>query len=285
MLTAAELRATQQPRRPQYSDKQRYEEYILQRIEGYKNSIGRAELLRLGDEAVAELHSTSESQFLLTEVLVMDSVDRLLRKRLRLGSYRKWRQHFLKLREAQRTPTHWGLEAEGPVARLVPRIEADDATLVIGGGAEPWAYLLAAHDAAVTFVAADKGVVDRVESRMFTEALGSLFEGYVAPLEPGLPDILCFITELHLVVIDPGAIAELKTSMRPHAVRDLQRRTRSGGTHVLLPTCKSLAPESLLKLYDGWVLEEDPKRRRRSSMGRVREGIVLSSPTCPADTS
>ena len=63
MLSAAELRATQQPRRPRYSDKQRYQEYILQRIEGYKNSIGRAELLRLGDEAVGELLNAPEGQF------------------------------------------------------------------------------------------------------------------------------------------------------------------------------------------------------------------------------
>jgi len=284
MLSAAELRATQQPRRARYSDKQRYDEYILQRIEGYKNSIGRAELLRLGDEAVAEQQSAAESQFVLTEVLMLESVDRLIVKRLALRPYSKWRRQFLKLREAQRTPTHWGLEAAGPVARLVPRLEANDATLVIGGGAEPCAYLLAAHDAAVTFIAADMGTVERVESRMATEALGSMFDGYVAQLAPGLPDFLCFISALDLVVIDPGAIAELKTSLRPHAVRDLQRRTRPGGIHILLPTCKSLAPESLRALYHDWVLEEDPKRRRRSGTGRVREGLVLSSPRCPADT-
>jgi hypothetical protein len=52
-----------------------------------------------------------------------------------------------------------------------------------------------------------------------------------------------------------------------------------------LPTCKSLAPESLVALYDGWELEEDPKRRRRSGTTRVREGLVLRRPECPADTS
>ena len=284
MLSAAEVRAGRQPRRLRYSDRQRYDEYILQRIEGYKNSVERNELLRLGDEAVAEQQSAAESQFVLTEVLMYDWVDRLIKKRLRLPSYRKWREHFLKLRQAQCTPTHWGLAAAGPVSQLIPRVEADDATLVIGAGAEPWAYLLAAHDAKVTFIAADLGAVYLVESRMAEEALGALFEGFLAPLTPGLPDFLCLTTPFHLVVIDPGAFEKLKTSTRPHAVRDLQRRTVPGGIHVLLPTCKSVAPESLLALYDGWVLEEDPKRRRRSGTGRIREGLVLCSPECPSDT-
>ena len=284
MLSAAELRAGRQPRRLQYSDRQRYHEYILQRIEGYKNSVARADLLRLGDEAVAEQQSASDSQFVLTEVLMDAWVDRLISKRLRLPSYRKWREHFLKLRQAQCTPTHWGLAAAGPVAQLIPRLEADDATLVVGEGAEPWTYLLAAHDARVTFIAADLGPIHLVESRMAEEALGTFFEGYLAPLTPGLPDFLCLATGFHLVVIDPGALVKLKTSTRPHAVRDLQRRTLPGGIHVILPTCGPLAPESLLALYDGWVLEEDPKRRRRSGTGRVREGLVLCSPECPADT-
>ena len=46
MLSATEVRPAHRRRRS-YSDKQHYQEYILQRIEGYKNSIGRDELLRL----------------------------------------------------------------------------------------------------------------------------------------------------------------------------------------------------------------------------------------------
>ncbi len=285
MLSAAEIRGTQHRRRSPYSDKQHYQEYILQRIEGYKNSIGRDELLRLGDEAAAELQTAAEGQFLLTEVLMLESVDRLIVKRLALRPYSKWKRQFVKLREAQRTPTHWGLEAAGPIARLVPRLEPNDSALVIGGAAEPCAYLLAAYDAAVTFLAGDMGAVERVESRMATEALGSMFDGYVAQLGPGLPDFLCFINSLDLIVIDPAALAEVKASLRPEIIRDLQRRTRPGGVHILLPTCKRLAPEALLGLYEEWHLEEDTKRRRRSGQTRVREGLLLSSPPCPADTA
>jgi hypothetical protein len=71
VLSVSQIRETQRRRRSPYSDKQHYHEYILQRIEGYKNSIGRDELLRLGDEAASELHATSEGQFVLTDVLML----------------------------------------------------------------------------------------------------------------------------------------------------------------------------------------------------------------------
>ena len=102
---------------------------------------------------------------------MLESVDRLIMKRLSLRPYRRWRQQFLKLRAAQRTPTHWGLEPHCPLAPLLPRIETEDTALVVGTGAAPTTYLLAAHDAAVTFIAGDLGCVERVESRMAAEAL------------------------------------------------------------------------------------------------------------------
>ena len=92
MLSVSQIRETQRRRRSPYSDKQHYQEYILQRIEGYKNSIGRDELLRLGDEAAAELQHAAEGQFLLTEVLMLESVDRLIMKRLSLRPYNRWRR-------------------------------------------------------------------------------------------------------------------------------------------------------------------------------------------------
>src|SRR5262245_51324427 len=222
MLSAAELRGTQRRRRSPYSDKQHYHEYILQRIEGYKNSIGRDELLRLGDEAATELHTTIEGQFVLTEVLMLESVDRLIMKRLALRSYRRWRQQFIKLREAQRTPTHWGMEPTCALARLLPRIEPEDQVLVLGSGAEAATYLLAAYDAAVTFVAGDLGSVERVESRMAAEALASIFDAFVAPIGGGLPVCLDFVERIDIMVIDPGTLAELAPVERSALVADLQ---------------------------------------------------------------
>ena len=285
MLSAAQLRGTQQRRRSPYSDKQYYQEYILQRIEGYKNSIGRDELLRLGDEAAAELQTAAEGQFLLTEVLMLESVDRLIMKRLSLRPYSKWRRQFVKVREAQRTPTHWGLEPGSPLARLLPRIEPRDITLVIGSGAEPAAYLLAAHDAVVTFLAGDLGCVERVESRVAAEGLGSLFEAYVAQAGPSLPEFVDFGDALDLVVLDPGVLADLSAACRMECVADLQRLSRPGGVHLVLPCCPSLSPEALLAFYGGWTVEEEGRRRKRAGVARRPEGLVLGCPLCPPDTT
>jgi hypothetical protein len=283
MLSATEIRHSQRRRRSPYSDKQHYQEYILQRIEGYKNSIGRDELLRLGDEAASELQATAEGQFVLTEVLMLESVDRLIMKRLSLRPYRRWRQQFIRLRSAQRTPTHWGLEPHCPLASLLPRIEPEDTALVVGTEAEPTTYLLAAHDAAVTFIAADLGCVERVESRMAAEALASLFESYVAQLDQTLPHFLSFLEGIDIMVLDPSALLDLSATGRSDLIRDLQDRSRPGGIHVLLPTCTGIAPDSLRSLYAGWTREEDPKRRRRAGSRRA-EGLILSKPTCPPDT-
>ncbi len=284
MLSAAELRSTPRRRRSPYSDKQHYQEYILQRIEGYKNSIGRDELLRLGDEAASELQATSEGQFVLTEVLMLETVDRIIMKRLALRPYRRWRNQFLKLREAQRTPTHWGLEPACALGRLLPRIEAQDAALVIGSAAEPTAYLLAAHEANVTFIACDLGCVERVESRMAAESLATLFEGYVAQLGSTLPSFLDDLEDLHLIVVDPGALVEFTPAVRADLLGDLQRRSRPGGVHVILGSSKALAPDSLRGLYDGWEQEQDPRRRRRGGAGRRPDELVLVKSTCPPDT-
>ena len=65
--------------------------------------------MRLGDEAASELQATSEGQFVLTEVLMLETVDRLIMKRLALRPYRRWREQFRKLRRrsARRCTGDW----------------------------------------------------------------------------------------------------------------------------------------------------------------------------------
>jgi hypothetical protein len=285
MLSTTEIRGAQRRRRSPYSDKQHYQEYILQRIEGFKNSIGRDELMRLGDEAASELQATSEGQFVLTEVLMLETVDRLIMKRLALRPYRRWREQFRKLREAQRTPVHWGWDGGCALARLLPRVEANDLALVIGAGAEPATYLLAAHDARVTFVACDVGCVERVESRMAAEALASLFEGFVAPLGPTLPGFLEGLERLDILVLDPNTLAGFKPHARAALLSDLQRRSRPGGVHVVLGGSGALSPDSIRGLYEGWTVEEEPTRRKRAGGARRPDGLLLAKPTCPPDAA
>ena len=286
MLSATEVRGTQRRRRSPYSDKQHYQEYILQRIEGFKNSIGREELMRLGDEAASELQATTEGQFVLTEVLMLETVDRLIMKRLALRPDRRWREQFRKLREAQRTPVHWGLDGTCALARLLPRIEPHDVAVIVGPGAEPATYLLAAHDVEVTFVAADVGCVERVESRMAAEALAGLFDGYVAPVGPCLPCFLETLEQVDIVVLDPNTLAGCKPQVRTALIADLQRRSRPGGVHVILGGSRALSPDTIRGMYDGWTVEEETLlRRRRSASPRKPEGLLLVKPSCPPDAA
>ena len=285
MLSAAEIRGTQHRRRSPYSDKQHYQEYILQRIEGFKNSIGRDELLRLGDEAAAELQTASEGQFLLTEVLMLESVDRLIMKRLALRPYSKWKRQFLKLREAQRTPTHWGLEAACPVARLIPRLEPNDATLVLGGAAESCAYLLAAHDAAVTFIAGDMGCGGAgrgPDGGRGTRQHVRRFRGPARSGTPRLPLLRHWPRPRGARSGGPGRISTPPLDPRSFA-------TCSGGAPRAPSTCffppanRSHPKPCSVSMRNG-PSRKIPSDGAGRARARVREGFLLTKPACPADT-
>src|SRR5881296_4678405 len=134
-------------RRPPRSIKQEYQEFLLQRIEEYKNTLSRRELLEIGDEAVRELEENAAGQYLLTEVLLLEHVDRIIARRLRLPSFPRWRQKHRALRAAQRAPTHWGLEPDGPLGSAMRRLEPGDLAVVVGAAALPAALFIAARDA------------------------------------------------------------------------------------------------------------------------------------------
>lgn len=241
----------------------------MQRIEAFKNSMSREELLRIGDEAVSEMQPTIEGQFMLTEVLMVDQVDRLITKRLRLRSYAKWRQQYLTLRAAQREPMHWGVDPSSPVARILPRLEPGDSALVFGTGAEPATYLLAAHDVAVTFVAGNIGTVERIESRMASESLGSQFQAFVVTAGGRLA---LFVPPVQLVVIDAAELTPLDPDSRRAVIEQVQALTEPGGVHAVLPA-RGLAPHAFRTLYEGWDAEE--AERPTSGRGR-REGLLFS---------
>src|SRR5213594_1179129 len=148
MLTSVPLHANKTGmspvRRTPRSLKQEYQEFILQRLEEYKNTVPRAELLKIGDEAVRELQASAQDQYLLTEVLLLEHVDRIIFRRLRLPAFPRWRQKHRALRAAQRAPTHWGLESDGPLVGAVRRLEPGDLAVVVGAAALPAALFIAA---------------------------------------------------------------------------------------------------------------------------------------------
>jgi len=270
MLTAAQALRVERRRRPRPSTKQQYHEYILQKIEAYKNSLRRDQLLRLGDEANQELQASAEGQFVLTEIVMLDSVDELIKRRLKLKPFSKWKTWVKTLRDVQREPTHWGLEPECPVAALLKRVEPHDEAVVVGGAADGAALLLAAHDVPVTFLAGDLGSVERVESRVEDESLAVSIIATVVDFElwcPPLPD------DIAITVLDAGDVGDLDPAIRAELVAALQSRTPDTGVHVLLPRRGRMAPEALLHLYDGWIREEVGKPRRRGSRS---PGIVLA---------
>lgn len=59
-------------------------------MEQYKESIPRADLLRLADEVVTELRVSQAGQYQLTELLLCDALDRRIIRLLKLPGYRAW---------------------------------------------------------------------------------------------------------------------------------------------------------------------------------------------------
>jgi hypothetical protein len=275
VLTPAQLAERRHTRRTLPSLTQQYQHYLLHRIESYKNSLTRDELLALGNDAAQELHSGAEAQFLLTEMLMVEMVDALIMKRLRLPSYRKWRDQFAKLRQAQREPVHWGVDPESALVPLLPRLEPTDHVLLVGAGVQAEAFLLAAHECEVTFLDEDMALMDQLDARMSGEALGGQFFAYVASLGTWLPP---FDRELDLVVIDAGTLSGLAHANRQALLISLRNLTREGGVHVLLPGGSSSAPEGYLSHYPDWDREPHPTRRKAT---RSR-GVMLTRPVTPA---
>jgi hypothetical protein len=267
--------------RPLPSPKQRYHAYLLQRIEDYKNSLAREEVLRLGNDAATELQEATEGQYFLTEVLMEETVDRLISKRLRLPSFAKWRQKFAQVREAQREPTHWGIERGSAVATLLPRLEAGDHALVVGGGAEAAAYLLAAHDLRVTCLFGDDATCTRIENKMAAESLTGDFAAFVVMLGSWFPELEF---PVNLVVIDAATLAGLPGPRRLELMAKLQDVTVPGGVHAVLPHEDSVA-ETWVSLYPDWDRERlRSESTRRGTKRPAPPGVLLSRPL-PTSTS
>jgi hypothetical protein len=265
-------------RRPPRSLKQEYQEFLLQRIEEYKNTLTREELLEIGDEAVRELEESATGQYLLTEVLLLEHVDRIIARRLRLPSFARWREKHRALRAAQREPTHWGLDAGGPVVACARRLEPGDVAIVVGATALPAALFIAAHDAEVFLLDQELSAVEAAESRAISEQLAGRFQALVITFGGWLPDV-----GPSLVVIDPAALRPVPAPERQHLLAELQARTRPAGVHVVLPSPAShpvipLAPEALQAQYNGWEIV----KRRRASAGA---GFVATKPERRRDTA
>ncbi len=247
-------RSSPRPIRRQ-SLRQEYEEFVLQRIEEYKEQLSRHDLLGIADEAVRELELGSAEQLLLTEVLLLEHVDRLIVRRLKLPSFRRWRQRHVKQREAQREAAYWRLDAAATLKELALRLDESDSALVVGAPAAPAGFYMAAHDWPVLVIDSDLRAVESVEHRAAEEELSSRVQALVVSVDSWFPDI-----NPTLVVLDPTALAAIEAAQRSAAIDTLKARTRSGGVHCVLAFERTdgiipLASETVLEHYSDWWVQ------------------------------
>ena len=281
MLSQQQLLATAPRRRPLRSLRQQYDLYIMDRVEQFKNRISREELMRLADKAVCEVRRSDADQFLLTEVLAQEAVDALIIQMLGIRGFEAWRKSYPKRRAAQREPIHWNLDDTHLVAGLAPRIEPGDQALVVGVGAEQCAYLLAAHDADVTFLDRDFTVVERAEGRVADESLSSTFDAICVQFGQWLP---CIPGGFALVVLDAGTLASLSPGERQVLLTELQGLTAPGGLHALVPDGQGAGPEGFAGHYTSWLRETLPPTGRRTR-GMASRGALFCKPAAEQTVS
>lgn len=286
VLTATQLearQATPPARRVRSlpSLEHQYRAYLMQRIEDYKDSISRSELLKLGDEAARDLQGPANGQLLLTEMLMQETVDQQIIERLKLPSYRKWRSKILPQREAQRAPTHWGLSGGDPVSDVSPRLEPGDRVLVIGGGAEAAVYMLAAHDTVIQCLVSDSATATKLEGKLAGESLSGQCDVFVVMLGQYFPPAL--YGPFDLVVIDAAALNQIPRERQRALVLFAQQRTAPEGLHAVVSADAGVAPEGCLIHYQDWQRlppatgSEAPKGQRQAL-----RGVLLSGPPIPS---
>ena len=244
---------------PQRSLKHEYECFVEQEIENYKDSIPRSAILRIGDEAVANLRAGEQVAF--GELLLWAEVDRIIRNRLRIPSSASWRRRRLKLIAEYRRPERWGLSADAPIVREIPS-DAEAHVLVVGAQQEGTALYLAANGCQVTAVEEDPEVVEKVIAAAGVVGLTSRVNGCVTALGEWYPE-----APLHAVVCSPAAFERLTAGERERVIEILKSATLDGGVHLvqtLVAGHSAVELDELRARYRGWevsIVRDETKAR------------------------
>lgn len=242
-----------------------YELYIEQEIENYKESIPRNAILAIGDEAAAKL--AAEPQFVLTEVLLCEEVDRIIQRRLRLPKYDTWRRKRLKLHEEMRRPEHWGLSRNDVLVRTIGDVAEQGGTTghVLVAGAERSALFLAANGCDVTALEAEEEAVQRVMEAAIQAGLAERVHAVAAGLGQWTPD-----APLQAVVCSYAALNRLSSRERARVLAVLQSATTDGGVHLVETILAGTsAIEELRATYRGWEISvEDAKGEEQVFLAR-----------------
>jgi hypothetical protein len=233
-----------------------YALYIEQEIENYKESIPRSAILAIGDEAAAKL--AAEPQFVLTELLLLEEVDRIIFKRLRLPRYETWRKKRMKLQEELRRPEHWGLHADDAVVRTIAAANVNNSAhvLLAGDAAERSALFLAANGCEVTALEGEEDAVERVMRAALEAGLGERVHATATELTQFQP-----VSLLHAVVCTHAALESLSPADRDRVIAVLQGATRDGGVHLVETIATgSAAIDELRARYAGWSISIEADR-------------------------
>ena len=234
--------------RPSRSLQHEYELYVEREIENYKESLPRSVLLSIGDEAVQAL--AAQQQFALTELLLVDEVDKIIFKRLRLPVMATWRKRRIKLMEEMRRPEHWGLSADDIVVRAAQTVTASSRVLVAGTQVETPTLYLAANGCEVTAFAGPEDV-QRVLDAAEQAGLGERVHASAVALDSWTPD-----HPLTAVIYSPAAFAGLSTAERARVIQVLQSATADGGVHLVQTIAAGkrtpVSFDELRRRYRGW---------------------------------
>jgi hypothetical protein len=232
--------------------KYEYELFVEQEIENYKESVPRAVLLGIGDDAVASL--SSAPQFALTELLLCNEVDRLIFKRLRLPSYDTWRRRRIKLLDELRRPEHWGLRPDDVLVRaLLPSSEGR--VLVAGAADEVSALYLAANGCEVTTLAVEEDALERVRQAAIGAGLSGRVIAQLGDLSSWRPEM-----PLHAVIVNPVALDGMSADERAQVIETLQGATMDGGVHLVQTILaggkagSAISVDELRSRYRGWTV-------------------------------
>ena len=244
------------PRSPQRSLRHEYDLYVEEEIEKYKESLPRGSLLAIGDEAAKAL--AADPQLGLTELLLCEEVDRIIRRRLRLASYRGWRRRQVRILAELQRPEHWGLQPDDAVVRAV-QANTDSRVLLAGARDERSALYLAALGCEVTTIDTEYDALERVLDAAHEAGLGGRVYTQIADLSSWSP-----AAPLSAVVCAPAALGDLTMSQRAQAIDVLQRATAAGGVH-LLHTAAEADPrrvpiDELRVRYGGWEVSVESFR-------------------------
>ncbi len=238
-------------RRTPRSLRHEYELFVEEEIENYKESVPRSTLLAIGDEAVEVL--AEQAQFALTELLLCEEVDRIIRGRLRLPSYESWRRRRVKQLEALRRPERWGLSADDVLVRTV-RPAAEAHVLVAGTSTDAPALYLAANGCEVTAVHEEEGWVRQMLAAAAEAGFAPRVRGLVLGLAEWSPD-----APLDAVICTAASLAGLSKTDRNRVLDGLKAATLLGGVHYLDATgLPSATMASLEKQYRGWQVTVEP---------------------------